>query len=84
LAALSVELKKMGIKTKTGDDYIVIYGGNPHGDAIETYNDHRMAMAFAVAGVRIPGMEIVNPEVVNKSFPEFWTYLNNIGVKTSP
>ena len=76
LIAVQNELKKMGIKTEVGDDFIKIYGGNPNPAKIETYDDHRMAMAFAVASARLDKMEIINPEVVSKSFTNFWDKLN--------
>jgi len=82
LLALQAELAKMNIKTKIGPDYIVIEGGKPKGAFIKTYNDHRMAMAFAVAGVKIPGVVIENPGVVAKSFPEFWNKFNSLGIET--
>ncbi|MBI5123078.1 3-phosphoshikimate 1-carboxyvinyltransferase [Candidatus Roizmanbacteria bacterium] len=72
LLALKNELDKMGIKSQTTNSSITIYGGNPKKAVIETYGDHRMAMAFAVAKLRIPELIIKNPEVVKKSFPEFW------------
>lgn len=72
LLALKCELKKMGIDSEIGDDFIVVHGGEPRGGVIETYHDHRMAMSFAMAASRIDGMEILNPEVVAKSFPNFW------------
>lgn len=78
LKALQTELAKMGIETKIDKDSIVIKGGEPKGAVIQTYNDHRMAMAFAVAGTKIPGVKINNPEVVTKSFPEFWEKLKNL------
>jgi len=81
LLALQRELAKMNIRTKIGADYIIIEGGQPKGAEIETYNDHRMAMAFAVAGARVPGVKILNPKVVAKSFPDFWSKLNSSGVK---
>lgn len=73
--ALKNELAKMGIKTKDTFDEITIYGGDPHAATIDTYGDHRMAMAFAVAGTMLSGMKINNPEVVNKTFPRFWDTL---------
>lgn len=76
--ALRNELAKMGIKTEETHDTLTIYGGNPKGATIETYGDHRMAMAFAVAGTQILGVKIRNPEVVNKTFPTFWGILNSI------
>lgn len=76
------ELIKMGVTVESTENSLTIEGGNPHRADIETYGDHRMAMAFAVAGAKIDGIEIKNPEVVNKSFPEFWNELNKIGVLT--
>ena len=81
LVALQTELKKMKIKAEIGDDYIVIPGGKPKGATIETYGDHRMAMSFAVTGVKVSGVKILNPAVVNKSFPNFWDELESLGVK---
>ncbi len=75
------ELIKMGIDVETTDDSITITGGNPHGAAIETYGDHRMAMAFAVAGIKTGGIIINNPDVVNKSFPTFWKILETLKIK---
>jgi len=81
LLALQNELAKMAIKSKTGADYIIIEGGDPVGASIETYDDHRMAMAFSIAGTKICGVEILDPMVVSKSFPDFWEKFENIGVE---
>ncbi len=78
LKALKTELKKMGIKSQTTKNSITIAGGQPRGAKIKTYDDHRMAMAFAVAGARIPNVIIENPGVVSKSFPEFWRMLKGL------
>jgi 3-phosphoshikimate 1-carboxyvinyltransferase len=78
--AIERELKKMGIATQSTKDTLTIYGGKPHSAVIETYGDHRMAMSFAVAGSVLSGMEICEPEVVNKTFPEFWEKLKQVGV----
>jgi 3-phosphoshikimate 1-carboxyvinyltransferase len=82
LTALQKELLRMGIKSTIGADYIIIKGGLPNGALIRTSNDHRMAMAFAIAGAKIPYMQIESPEVVSKSFPEFWQKLGETGIKT--
>lgn len=74
------ELSKMGIKTKYTSDSLTVYGGEPKPAEINTYHDHRMAMAFAVAGSKIDGMQINDPDVVNKSFPDFWKKLKEIGI----
>ncbi|MBU1177933.1 3-phosphoshikimate 1-carboxyvinyltransferase [Patescibacteria group bacterium] len=81
LAALRAELKKMKVKTKIGDNYIIIIGGKPKGAVVETYQDHRMAMSLAVSGVKTSGMKILKPSVVDKSFPSFWEELESLGVK---
>ncbi|NIQ37619.1 MAG: hypothetical protein GTN81_03395 [Proteobacteria bacterium] len=78
LAALKQELEKLGIQTTGGDDFLEVRGGDPQGAEIETYGDHRMAMAFAVAGLRVPNMVIRDPDCVNKSFPAFWDLLEGL------
>lgn len=80
--ALEKELKKMGIKIQSTPNSLTIYGGTPKAATIETYKDHRMAMSFAVAGCKLYGVEIVDPDVVSKTFPNFWKILNLLGVKT--
>jgi 3-phosphoshikimate 1-carboxyvinyltransferase len=72
LAATCTELKKMGIVAKAERNRLQVTGGTPHGALIETYDDHRMAMSFAMAGLVVPGVRISNPDCVQKSFPDFW------------
>jgi 3-phosphoshikimate 1-carboxyvinyltransferase len=72
LAAVSQELAKMGIQTASGPDELRVTGGRPHGAAIETYDDHRIAMCFAVAGLKVPGVVITDEKCVKKSFPNYW------------
>lgn len=76
--AIENELAKMGIKTESTEDQLTIHGGDPKPARIDTYNDHRIAMSFAVAAARLGGMSIFNPEVVDKTFPEFWDELGKI------
>ncbi len=78
VAALKNELGKMGIRTEDTHDTLTIYGGSPRAAEIDTYNDHRIAMAFAVAGAYLPGIVIRHPEVVNKTFPTFWEALGSL------
>jgi len=78
LEALVRELAKTGIRAEETGDGLVITGGKPHGAEIETYNDHRIAMGFAVLGLRAPGMRIRNPGCVGKSFPGFWDELEKL------
>jgi 3-phosphoshikimate 1-carboxyvinyltransferase len=57
---------------------LIIEGGVPHGARIETYNDHRIAMSFAILGLVAPGMEIENEFCVGKSFPGFWETMGGL------
>ncbi|MCP3951759.1 MAG: 3-phosphoshikimate 1-carboxyvinyltransferase [Desulfobacterales bacterium] len=78
LAAVASELEKMGIATRSRIDGLTITGGTPRGAVIETYDDHRIAMSFAMAGLKTPGTVIRNPECVAKSFPGFWDVLETL------
>ncbi|MBN2421853.1 3-phosphoshikimate 1-carboxyvinyltransferase [Candidatus Woesearchaeota archaeon] len=80
ISAIGTELNKLGIKTEESEDSLTIYGGNPHGNVeLETYNDHRIAMAFSLVGLKLPGIKILHPACVNKSFPGFWNKLKELG-----
>lgn len=72
LEAVSQELAKMGIQTHTYENALEIVGGSPAGAEIETYDDHRIAMSFAVTGLMVPGIKIIDPDCVAKSFPNYW------------
>jgi 3-phosphoshikimate 1-carboxyvinyltransferase len=78
LAAVSQELAKMGIKTQIHENRLDIIGGTPTGAEIETYDDHRIAMGFAVAGLRVPGIKILDPGCVEKSFPTYWEVFDRL------
>jgi 3-phosphoshikimate 1-carboxyvinyltransferase len=78
LAAMVAELNRIGIEALELPDGLVIEGGRAHGARIETYNDHRIAMSFAVAGLVTPGIEIADKKCVDKSFPGFWRELAKI------
>jgi 3-phosphoshikimate 1-carboxyvinyltransferase len=72
LAAVVNELNKMGIEAEYYDRALRITGGQPHGAEIETYDDHRIAMSYAVAGLKVENVRIQDENCVEKSFPEFW------------
>jgi 3-phosphoshikimate 1-carboxyvinyltransferase len=76
LSAVVSELRKLGADVEEEAARMIIHGknggSNLHGATIATYDDHRMAMSFAVAGLRIPGVEITGEDCVVKSFPDFW------------
>ena len=78
IAALTKELTRLGAEVKAGEDYLIVKPGDYTGGEIETYNDHRMAMSFAVAGLKIPGILIKNPNCVEKSFPDFFRRFENL------
>ena len=72
--ALEKNLQKMGVKVSSGDDFIEI-DGNPEklrGAKIECFDDHRIAMSFAILGTKVSGVEILDPKCVEKTFPNFW------------
>ncbi|MFH2028364.1 MAG: 3-phosphoshikimate 1-carboxyvinyltransferase [Nanoarchaeota archaeon] len=72
ILALTTELRKIGAKVDELKDGLTITPNKLHGAEIDTYNDHRMAMAFAISGLNISGIKIKNPECVNKSFPGYF------------
>jgi 3-phosphoshikimate 1-carboxyvinyltransferase len=73
------QLKKVGVRAEERDDGLMIDGNRPHGADIETYNDHRIAMSFAMLGLATPGIRITGRDCVNKSFPGFWEELKKMG-----
>jgi 3-phosphoshikimate 1-carboxyvinyltransferase len=79
VAAIVTELTKCGAKIAEENDKITIIADRylqlPKGEFIETYNDHRMAMCFAVLGLRVGGIKIKNPACVKKTFPNFFQKL---------
>jgi len=78
IKALATELAQLGGSVEELDDGLVIVPGKLHPAEIETYEDHRMAMSFAIAGLKIPGIKIKNPECVSKSFPGFFDELQTL------
>lgn len=81
--ALITELAKLGYVLKECEENVLEWSGemcsaepNP---CINTYEDHRMAMAFAPAAIKFPGLMINEPEVVSKSYPGFWNDLKKAG-----
>jgi 3-phosphoshikimate 1-carboxyvinyltransferase len=75
LAALATELRKLGCEVREHEDGLEIQPGSLRGAEIDTYDDHRMAMAFAMAGLQVPGVRIRDPEVVSKSWPKYFEAL---------
>jgi 3-phosphoshikimate 1-carboxyvinyltransferase len=81
IAALANELTKLGAAVDVrSDDLIVRPPKQIRPAAIDTYDDHRMAMSFAVAGIRAPGVTIKDPECVNKTYPNYFEDLGRLRV----
>jgi len=78
LTAMAAELKRAGIKAEETAGGLIIAGGKMKPAKIQTYNDHRIAMSFAVAALAVTGIEITDKKCVDKSFPEFWEELGKI------
>ena len=75
VVALRTELTKCGAKVLEMGDTLEVFPSQLHGAEIETYNDHRMAMCFAILGLKVPGIKIKNPACVKKTFPNFFQKL---------
>jgi len=75
VVALRTELTKCGAKVVEEGDTLTVWPSQLHGTEIETYNDHRMAMCFAILGLKVPGIKIKNPACVKKTFPNFFQKL---------
>jgi 3-phosphoshikimate 1-carboxyvinyltransferase len=73
--ALKTELTKCGAKVTEEGDTLTVYPSKLHGAEIETYNDHRMAMCFAILGLKVRDIKIKNPACVKKTFPNFFQKL---------
>ncbi len=73
MMAITTELRRMGCRVNsTGDEMHILPAALKATEMVHTYGDHRIAMAFAPLRLRFPDLKIENPEVVDKSFPEFW------------
>lgn len=83
LEALKTELDKFGLIVEIRNNSELVWNGERHPifamPEINTYNDHRMAMAFAPIAVFVPGLVIKDIEVVNKSYPMFWDDMRHAG-----
>lgn len=78
IAALATELRRLGAEVTEFGDGLEIHPRPLRGAAVETYNDHRMAMSLALVGLRVPGVVIKNPGCVAKTYPGFWQDLDRL------
>jgi 3-phosphoshikimate 1-carboxyvinyltransferase len=87
IAAVVAELARCGVEARELEDgFEVVPGTAVTGGRIRTYDDHRIAMAFSVLGLRVPGIQIENPGCVAKTFPGFYEALDGLrsGKETGP
>ena len=76
IAAVVKEFRKLGARVEEFEDGFAVTGGVPlRGAALETYDDHRMAMSFSLAGLKVPGVRILDPGCVSKTFPDYFERL---------
>jgi 3-phosphoshikimate 1-carboxyvinyltransferase len=81
LAALATELAKVGVHVEEGPGALTIRGGSAHGPAsLATYDDHRLAMAFAALAARVGDVCIEDPGCVAKTYPGFWADAADLGL----
>lgn len=78
IAALATELRKLGAEVEERPDGLTITPRTLKGCAVDTYNDHRMAMSLALVGLKVPGVVIRNPGCVAKTYPGFWQDLERL------
>jgi 3-phosphoshikimate 1-carboxyvinyltransferase len=78
LQAVATEIRRLGAGAVVDGDELVISPSSLTGARVETYDDHRIAMSFALVGLRVPGVEIENPTVVRKTWPGFWDMLHSL------
>jgi 3-phosphoshikimate 1-carboxyvinyltransferase len=90
ITALATELNRIqpGLAHEEGHDLVVnadpSLAGQTLPTRIETYEDHRIAMSFALAGLRIGGITILDPDCVGKTYPGYWDALRSLGVTLTP
>ena len=78
IKAIVNNLTALGVRVEEREDGVKIYPSKPHGAEIETYGDHRVAMAFSLCGLRTDGVIIKNAEVCAKTFKEYFETLENL------
>jgi 3-phosphoshikimate 1-carboxyvinyltransferase len=78
MEAIAACLAAIGAKVETGKDFISVSPGALRGATIDPRGDHRIAMSFAVAGLKVRGVKILDPECVRKSLPHYFSYLRNL------
>jgi 3-phosphoshikimate 1-carboxyvinyltransferase len=78
LGDLCNEMRRLGADAAETQDGLTIEPTDLHGSLVDTHNDHRLAMAFGLIGLRVAGVEIDDPRVVSKSWPRYWDMLGSL------
>jgi 3-phosphoshikimate 1-carboxyvinyltransferase len=90
IRAVANELNRIrpGLALEEGDDLVVNSDpgliGQTLSAQIETYHDHRIAMSFALAGLLVGGVTILDPACTGKTYPDYWDMLRGLGVELTP
>src|SRR5713101_1185598 len=82
IRVLATELRRIGADVNETEDGLEIRPSTMRPAPIETYDDHRIAMSFAITGLKLPGIKIKNPGCVAKTFPDFFTRLSTLGARS--
>jgi 3-phosphoshikimate 1-carboxyvinyltransferase len=78
IEAVATELRRVGLNVEVHPDGLTIHPAPPRPAVIQTYDDHRMAMSFALLGLRADGIEIADPGCTAKTYPGFWDDLERL------
>ena len=78
IGAVVAELRRLGVDADEEPDGFIVRPGPMRAATVQTYDDHRMAMSFALAGLRVPGVQIADPGCVGKTFPGYWDLLDEL------
>lgn len=80
ISAITTELRKLGAAVEEHDDGLSVSPAPLHAATVHTYDDHRIAMSLALLGTRVPGIEVLDPGCVSKTFPGFFDVIHELGL----
>jgi 3-phosphoshikimate 1-carboxyvinyltransferase len=75
---VATELQRLGVRVREFEDGLCIEPSAIRPAVMDTYDDHRLAMSFALIGLRVPGIGIRDPECVRKTFPDYFARLETL------
>jgi 3-phosphoshikimate 1-carboxyvinyltransferase len=78
LAAVATELRRLGVTVEELEDGLIIHPSSITPAAVHTYDDHRLAMSFALIGLKVAGIRICDPGCVTKTFPDYFARLEEL------